>query len=215
MPVSYLKFRKSVRMLKSGIFPVFFSLLVVAQINAQERPSLDKFDIYLYEGEVFIELIISSGNTCNGIRYYRSTDGENYQMIGQVTGICGSPYFPVGYDFTDHEPELNATNFYKVEFGGFGFSKPVPVKVFDFEESRSRVVPNPVSTSAVIYFENPGELRHQLLLNDMAGRTVLETVATGDSFELDLQSLTSGVYMYKIFAIEESNRSIQGQLIKK
>ncbi|TVR85630.1 MAG: T9SS C-terminal target domain-containing protein [Saprospirales bacterium] len=202
-------------MFKSGIFPVFFSLVLMAPIDAQVTPSLDKFDIFLYEGQVFIELIISSGNTCNGIRYYRSTDGENYQMIGQVTGICGSPYFPVGYDFTDHEPVINATNFYKVEFGGFGFSKPVPVKVFDLENSGSRVVPNPVNTSATIYFDNPGEVRHQLFLNDVAGRTVLETEASGDSFELDLQSLTAGVYVYKIFAIEEPNRSIQGQLIKK
>lgn len=191
----------------SVLFAMPFSMLY-----GQREPILDKLEIFRLNGKVHIECIISQGFTCDGIRYYRSTDGLNYEQIGQVGGICGSPDFPVGYDFVDEEPKVNAVNYYKIEFGGFGFSDPVPIRIIDISSKGYKVAPNPVKNFARIYFDNPNQNSNALWLYDIQGKIILSIKSLDSFFELDLSNVPSGLYVFQISDPKGNKTQIEGKL---
>jgi hypothetical protein len=201
--------------MKYGLFTLLVCCLCTTALMGQRTPSLDKFDIFHFDSKVHIELIISQGNTCDGIRYYRSTDGVDYKMIGQVTGICGSPDFPVSYEFTDEQPRVNATNYYKVEFGGFGFSEPVEIQIFDLSSAGSRAVPNPASESTTVHFENRNRDDYRLQLFDLNGRELRSLSGSDNFFEIDLRGLPNGMLLYRIFKSESPNQTIDGRILNQ
>jgi hypothetical protein len=157
------------------IMGLMWILGLSAALSGQRTIDLDRFEIYELEGSVHIRCIISGGNTCNGIRYLRSEDGVNFKQIGMETGICGSPDFPVGYNFIDDEPVQNAVNYYRVEFGGYNPSEVYAVTIVNTADRGYKVVPHPANRDAVIYFENPGDKSSSLVLFDDRGQFLWET----------------------------------------
>nr|MBS0036674.1 T9SS type A sorting domain-containing protein [Saprospiraceae bacterium] len=184
-----------------------------AALSGQRTIDLDRFDIFEMEGKVHFRAVISEGNTCDGIRYLRSEDGVNFKQIGVVTGICGSPDFPVGYDFVDENPLQNTVNYYRVEFGGYNTTEIYSVNIFNTADRGYKVVPNPANWDVVIYFENPGDKSSSLVLFDERGQFLLETNNLGNTFELNLLPYSAGAYFFVIKSEDMRRGEIKGTLI--
>lgn len=196
------------------MLPVFL-LLFNGPIEAQRMPSLDRFEIFRINDFVKIDLILSQGAFCDGIKYYRSSDGINYQFIGQVSGICGSNEQAERYEFTDAAPLWNTCNHYKVEFGGYGFSEVVKIEFIELEKNGSTAVPNPATDKVRVFFENFNQKPFNLQLINLNGQTLITTQSYTDQFTIDLSSIPAGFYLYEINSLQDKLPRIQGKLLVK
>ena len=196
------------------IFTLVTLLTLSISALAQQHQILDVFRVYEVNGKVHIDCTTSAGETCNGIVYYRSEDNENFEMIGQVFGTCGSPDFAVRYTHIDEEPIVNKPSFYKVNFGGWGYTESRTVTVFDFEQVGYQVRPNPVVNEAQIFFHNPSREQFELALHDLLGRIVHTDVTNDNQFHLEASNFKGGVYIFSITNVN-SNKHITGKLLIK
>jgi len=200
---------------KTFLLTLSLFFLLISSIYGQRAIELDRLDVFELNGKVYINCIISQGNTCDGIRYLRSTDGQNFHQIGIVTGICGSPDFPVGYEFVDKEPVVNETNYYKIEFGGYSPSRVFAVNVIDFGESAFKVVPQPVRDRVAIHFRNPHQREHRVKIFNSSGQFALMSNTQNNVFELDMSSMSPGHYVFQIVNLEGTSDPISGVIIVK
>jgi hypothetical protein len=61
------------------------------------------------------------------------------------------------------------------------------------------VIPNPMSESAVLHFDNPWRSPHSLEIRDLAGRKLRTYADLRDtSFEFNRDALPSGTYFFKL-----------------
>jgi len=190
-------------MLKIILLFALLTSTVTGIVYAQPNTFLENFKALENSGKVYLDWTIASGNTCNGIRIYRSIDSLNFIYVGSIGGICGSSSKAIRYQFTDEHPVLNAYNYYQLEFGGNGISEIVSVQVVDFGANRYQIRPNPIVDEAQLYFNNGTQQKHQLTIYDLNGRRVF-TASTQDSFfELSTVDMYRGVYVFTI--ISEDN----------
>jgi len=94
-----------------------FSLTAISQ-----TVSVSNFFVFRNGKAVALHWTLDSGATCNGTVILRATDTTNYIQVGDIPGICGSNTAPISYTFTDENPVLNQTNYYKLKFGFSQFS---------------------------------------------------------------------------------------------
>lgn len=200
--------------MKTKLFLSFMCYLLctnTGQLLAQDSIVKD-FVTVQFEGKVQMSWVIQSGNTCDGIRVFRSLDGINYEQIGSIPGICGSPYASIAYDFTDTSPLLNQLNYYKLELGNLGFSRVVRMFVVDLTKKAYQIIPHPAVETTKIYIDNPLQKDYELVLRDAGGK-IVGTAATNSSFfELYVNGLPNGVYIFSISNAEEQ-KIINGKLV--
>ncbi|MDY0104729.1 MAG: T9SS type A sorting domain-containing protein [Lentimicrobium sp.] len=103
-------------------FILFLPLFAIAQ-----HPLLDNFDGFQQDDRIYLRWTFSSGSLCDGTRVFRSGDGEVFQQIGEIAGICGASGRPVIYNYIDSLPVPNALNYYRLELGNNGFTTTVLV----------------------------------------------------------------------------------------
>lgn len=159
---------------------------------------LDRLNITESQGKVYINCVISEGNTCNGIVIYRSVDSLNFEVIGKIYGVCGSLNTPTGYYYTDETPVKNKTNYYKLELGGQGFTDVVSVLIIDTEISDFLIKPNPANITAKVFFNNDKNQETELNLYNQIGQIVLKDKASTNNFKLDVSNLPSGLYLIEL-----------------
>jgi hypothetical protein len=82
----------------------------------------------------------------------------------------------------------------------FDVARPVGIFENATQKIESTVVPNPMSSSALLQFENPDGLVHELQINDVTGKLVYQQsgITTGQ-VELEKGKLKSGMYFYALF----------------
>jgi len=173
---------------------------------------LNQFDALQVDEGIQITCVISSGNTCLGIDVFRSDDSVNFQLIGDIPGICGSTTNAIRYDFLDENPQINATNYYKLELGGVGFTEVISLTIRDLTANEIRIQPNPAQNQSAIYFSNPSFNTHRLLVMNYAGETLIQQTTTNDFFLIDVTKLPSGVYPILIETETVSQRKL-GKLV--
>jgi len=182
----------------SFLISVLLSVNLTAQTENPGHPILDGFKVFEISGKVFVDVTISSGNTCNGITVWRSDDSLNYTMVGEVLGICGNSSTPVPYNFTDVNPIKNIKSYYKVELGGAGFTNTVSITIIDTKEFGFQIRPNPANEKATIYFENPKNDEFELILFNLSGSKLFTKRSSTNAFNLDAYNLTNGIYFFSI-----------------
>ncbi|MCK9451866.1 MAG: T9SS type A sorting domain-containing protein [Bacteroidales bacterium] len=181
---------------------------------AQDLPYLNSFSLAEINGKVYLQWIIASGNTCDGVRVYRSTDAENFEQIGQIAGICGSPFSSVSYDYWDTLPLLNTTSYYHLELGNLGFSATQAIQLFDFSKKSYQIIPHPTTADANIYFENSLYETFGLHVFNQNGKLVYDAKTSSNNFELNPAQLDAGFYVFYISNNTGTN-TIKGKLIAK
>jgi len=73
---------------------------------------------------IILQWTIKKGSSCIGIGIFRSTDAINFEVIGEIKGVCGSTEFAQAYHFIDENPIKNKTNYYVLEMGFSGKTTP-------------------------------------------------------------------------------------------
>ncbi len=181
-------------------------------LHAQQLPYLNTFSATETNGKVYLNWVIASGNTCDGVRVFRSADGINFDQIGEIAGICGSPYSAVSYEFWDTMTLLNTISYYKLELGNLGFSLVESLKVFDFSEKNYQLIPHPFKNGGTLAFENPAFELVRLRIFNLNGRLMWEDEQNSSEFQIPDGTLEAGLYVFEIVSLEK-NIQARGKLL--
>lgn len=179
------------------------------EIKAQ-GVELDYFNATENKSEVLLKWAISKGETCNGILITRSTDSLNFEAIGQIEGVCGSPDFQQPYTFVDTSPLQNTKAYYRLELGISDFSVIISIEVISKNERGYQVRPQPMQNNGRIYFDNSEGKEWNLKVLNTNTQVFFETKTTGDFIELNTSGWPPGLF---VFILSSGSKNIQGKLI--
>lgn len=168
---------------------------------------LDDFAIDLNQGKVLLAWTIKSGNVCNGIQIYRSSneDSVNFELIEDIQGVCGDLSSAVTYTFTDETPIPNKVNYYKLLLGQ-EFSNVLGIEVLLIPVGSYLLKPHPVRNSSALYFNNSNNHNFELKIFDDFGSIVYLHETNSNKFLLDSTMVASGLYYFTLE--NKSNKSI-------
>ena len=190
-------------------FSVHIAILIIltlsfSHIRAQDGIVQLPFSATEVSGKVFLDWTMNLGQTCNGIDITRSTDNLNFSPVGNIQGICGSPFDTVSYSFIDESPILNQINYYRLQLGNLGPSKTVAIEIIDLEGTGFQVRPNPIVDVGRIYFDNDQSEEYRLTLISVDGLALRQLITRNDFFDLNVSELSAGAYIFRI----ESNEGL-------
>jgi len=137
---------------------------------------------------------MSAGSTCSDTQIERSDDGINYEKIGLIGGICGSPDEEMTFEFTDTLPLVNQTAYYRLLLGYFGYTSPEILEFVWLNEQGYFLGPNPFNEYVRIAFDNEDKEEYNLTIVDMFGRQVLKMWTGDDEFLILRKDLNAGSY---------------------
>ena len=194
------------------IFFIVYIFLSNVLFSQSGNLSLDNLNIVEYSGQVYVDITISSGNTCNGIKLLRSIDSAYYEEIASIDGVCGYSSIPSNYSLIDPYPVLNCYNYYKILFGSNVYSTTYKILILDFEKNKYQIWPNPADNVTTIYFENPQSEVYLFELFNNNGKKLLSSSILENKYILNCKNYNSGIYF---FTLSQSNNQISysGKLI--
>lgn len=178
---------------------LFFILVILSSMStvlAQNENVVLNLSATEFNGKVLLTWSVTQGNTCNGILVQHGTDSTNYNQIGAIEGICGSTAETIKYQFTDPNPIINVTNYYRLSLGGIGFSYPVFVDVIDAGNQSYIVAPNPVSNESQLIFDNENQEEVTISFFNERGELMHETRTTEQSISINRTLFKQGVYFF-------------------
>lgn len=169
---------------KSGVFLIPFLFFGVF-CHAQEHYLLDSFKAIKDKNRVILLWTMKKGSTCIGTGILRSTDGINFEKIGEVSEVCGDLEKQKTYQYIDQEPVIGATNYYVLELGFSGKTEP-PVKTSfrDFGGKSSIVIANP-GKNVTIYFNNPDQDLYTFRLYSSIGNPVFSANTRAEELTIE------------------------------
>lgn len=177
-----------------------------------QKVNLSNFFLIPDNKQVLIYWTIDSGPTCNGITIWRSTDSLSYQEVGNIAGICGSSSSAIPYNFTDKNPIINKTNYYKIRLGNNQFSEIKFVILKYIEPGKIIIKPNPASENFNIEFNNDNNGSYTLTFVNSVGKIVFEKNDIRESvFTLNTAEFESGTYFLILTGSE--GRAIKNSLV--
>lgn len=193
----------------------------LTSLYGQSHYLLSKLEATRHENRIILSWTIKQGGSCFGIGIFRSTDNNEFEKIGEITGNCGSSENEQNFIFIDDNPVKNMINYYVLEMGFSGKTNP-PLKAefFDFDKNISKVIPNPFKDSARILFINPDFTAYTLYIFDESGKLLKTAISKGDFFILSSDDIhfntpaTAGKFYYTI-ADEKGQRITSGILITR
>jgi hypothetical protein len=180
--------------------PLFLLLVFLVQaswLKAQSEGLVTQLSGQQVDNYVRISFTVSAGITCFGTRVERSEDGLLFETIGIISGVCGSTTVEEQYIFDDTMPSPNKLNYYRVNFGNFGFTNYISVHFTDFGNAIV-VAPHPVADEATIYFPFSAGKEVEISLFNSAGARVGSMEGTGGKALFNRQNLPAGVYLLRI-----------------
>jgi len=167
-------------------------------VRGQQAVTLDKFTAYEENAKVYLTWTLSAGSTCNGMSILRSNDSINFSEISYIPGVCGNLSDPQTYYFTDEQPIKNSKNFYYLALGENNRSDVIWVVVFDFGDKHYQLRPNPLITTATLYFSNPRNTTKTLQIYQLNGKLVFSEQTNQKYFEIKSDGLIPGLYLFTI-----------------
>ena len=193
-------------MLRNLSIIIFASLFNYQIAFSQDNSILDNFSVSESNGNVFLNWVIKSGSTCNGIQIFRSTDKVTFRQVGEIVGVCGSLSTPVSYNFTDEHPVINKINHYRLGLGGNGSSSILSVEIIDIGNGGFQIRPNPANAITRIIFDNNKNELCQLSLYSLTGGIHFTFSSKEDFFDFNAVNLRPGLYF---FSISSANNSLK------
>ena len=163
---------------------------------------LEKFTATEVNDEIVLNWTIEQGSTCNGIDIRRSGDSLNFELIGNIEGICGDEKKPVSYTFVDENPLRNQINYYRLELGSVGSSDIISIKYIDLGDEGYSVIPNPFFDESKVYFENSNNESHELNIYNIEGKILKKDKSDDAYFTLIRNQMNAGMYIFTIENLE-------------
>lgn len=159
-------------------------------LTSQSHYLLDNLNAIKDKDRIILQWTIKKGSSCIGIGILRSTDAINFEVIGEIKGVCGSTEYAQAYHFIDENPIRNKSNYYVLELGFSGkTTPPLRIEYIELGTNKSKVIPNPMSGEGRIYFENPNNENHTLHIFDAVGKYVFKYNSNEEYFTVNLSSL--------------------------
>ena len=178
---------------------IWFFLISGITLQAQSpHPILRYFNATLNADEVRLSWVITGGNTCSGIRIQRSDDGQSFQTIGEIDGVCGSPDVDVPYVFIDENPAANLLNVYRLELGTQGYTEVRTVEYVPLNDKGYNLRYDMITRQATVYLENSLNNRIDFILFSITGSKVAEGFTNGNRIFLDLSPHAAQIYLLRI-----------------
>ena len=169
-----------------------FAFFASAPAKSQEADSiLTYFTANISKNKIQLNWVIAGGNTCEGTIVQRSNDGNYFETIGEIGGVCGSPEFEIPYFFIDENPLSNKSNFYRLELGSQGFSSAIEIEFVQLNEKGYSVRYDFQNESVIVNFENPKREDVKYILLDIQGRHLTEGITNDAEITLSLHSFSS------------------------
>lgn len=193
---------------------IILTLFIIANsiVGYAQHVNFSNFYLIPNNKQVLLYWTIDSGPTCNGISVWHSIDSVNYNEIGNIGGICGSSSSAIPYNFTDKNPTLNKTNFYKIRLGYSQFSEVKTVQINYTEPGKLIIKPNPSSENVVIEFNNEAANHYQLTVTNSSGNTVYTKENISESkIELNTTGWSAGTYYVTL--AEPGGKKLKDKLI--
>ncbi|MFT6844511.1 MAG: hypothetical protein ACJAUV_000691 [Flavobacteriales bacterium] len=173
------------------------SSFIFSQDFEGQHPILDEFTALQSNNGVQLKLIISGGESCNGITMYRGIDTTNFLEIGDIAGVCGGSASPVPYEFFDEQPIKNQWVYYRAEMGPLSFTTPLPFKFLDFEDGVS-LFPNPTSTVLTLNINISENQEAFVQIFNVSGNAIISFNTSKPQTDIPVIHLHSGVYYARI-----------------
>ena len=190
---------------------LILSIFMNALYSFSQETILDQFSAENVSGKVLLAWTIKSGNTCNGIRIYRSDDSLNYTEIGDIQGVCGNSGYAVNYTYQDDSPSLNKVNYYRLNLGGQGLTYSVSVQVIDVGQNDYFLEQNPIGAETKLYFKNLTGEPYFLTIYSADGMHKETKETSSDYFELNQFNYSTGLYYFVLS--NSSTNKIQGKFM--
>jgi hypothetical protein len=171
-----------------NILLIILVLMTWSEISfGQDHFILSRFQAIKDKNRVILTWSIRQNHSCQGVGILRSTDGRDFEQIGEILGLCGSPSEEQHFTYVDENPVNNKTNYYVLELGFAGKTEP-PLKVdfIDLSTQTSKAIPNPFRQYTTIHFFNQNNEHHQIMLYDSQGKYVTSGKSNSDKFIIDL-----------------------------
>lgn len=197
--------------MKKGVLFLFLYSIGLG-LAAQTDNFLSFFTATETNGSVFLSWQIQQGNTCNGIKIFRSGNNLDFTQIGEIFGICGSISKPENYSFTDEAPLGNSTNYYRLQFGGGGSTAAAQIDIFTLSGAGYLLFPNPLTQTGRLYFSNKESVPHVLRAFDLQGRLLFEAMSSGNFFDIQNQQYPAGLYKFSL-GVQGAEPSVFGTIV--
>lgn len=165
--------------------------------------------------EVYLEWITGTEINNYGFEIERYVDAENWITVGFVSGQ-GNSSLPNSYSFTDK----NIAGVSKLKYrlkqldmnGSYEYSNEIEVDITPDKFVLHQNYPNPFNPTTKIRYQLPIESRVVIKIYDILGTEILTLLNTKQGsgvyeIEFNANSLTSGVYVYRITASDPSENS--------
>ena len=190
----------------------FLAGLAFIPLHAQEVPGIGYFNLTSGGGKVYLSWQLEPGATCFGIQVHRSADGDTFEAIGGIEGVCGDLTKPVSYSFVDETPPRNQRVWYRLELGTNNFTEIRYVDVIDLQGEPVQVRPNPVTDRARIFFTNASRDNHHLMISTINGQVVMRASTREDHFIINASYFAAGTYIFSIRP-EGNPEALTGKLL--
>lgn len=189
----------------SGNFNAFNTYFTLANKIGGSNPlpvEFTLFDALSRENDVLLDWVTASEKNNDYFELQRSSNGSNFEVIGQVKG-AGTSNSPVSYSYSDIHP-VSGLGYYRirqVDFdGSYTYSD---TRVVNRDKSiKWSLYPNPVSDGAIMirFDAEVGDLDY--VLSDLQGRTLQYSRISPDynkEFRIQLgNGMPSGYYLLEV-----------------
>lgn len=190
-------------------------LFLMGNINfcMAQKVNFSGFELYQNEDDVLVHWNIDSGATCNGIGILRSIDDTlHFIEVGYIPGICGNSTSSTPYNFSDNNPELNKTNYYKIRMGFSQFSEIKSIYFSYIKPNELLLLPNPSHDYCDIKFNND---KHESLsieiTNDKGQQVMIINDLKQNSYKLNVSFLKPGTY--NVLLVNNNEKLAQNRLV--
>ena len=197
-----------VKSLRWFLFFLIIALFLPANGWAQ-HPLLNNFIGFQQDKNIHLSWTFTSGSQCNGTRIFRSNDGERFEEIGRIPGICGASDTPVTYSFTDSLPFPNTINYYRLELGNQGFSTAFAIDYYVPGEDGYSVITSELGVEVLV--DKPPARKGVAQIFDIRGSMVDEFEFTSRRIPLMQKKGRTGMYIFRL--VYENGAVLSGKFV--
>lgn len=175
---------------------------------AQQDTIFRTFNLTQTDNGVLISFTIRGGVTCSGVKIERSDDGTKFAEVYEFAGVCGSLNTDESYAYTDNQPLINQTAWYRLDLGSLGlYSGTRAIRYIQYNSSGLVVFPTPCRDGCEVFFSNPKEIEHEAVLYDRSGKTISQEFISENKWKPETSSLPGGIYFFRILRDGEIRHS--------
>lgn len=181
---------------------VFLCLYFI--LYSQQSIRLTRLIAVVSDDKILLNWTLDSGSTCNGISILKSFNGQDYNEVGRISGVCGSATSQQSYSFIDESPAKNQENFYKLRFGEEQFSKPLPIYFKYIEPDKIQLFPLPANDKLCVQFNSNVNSIYQIEIRDASG-TLIKRISSIQESETQVMvdDLNQGFYILILYEDSE------------